>query len=98
MSVFLTPPTVADARVINVVLCLSLFDEPSHQGKLAELRRLSKATSLHGLVDYIRTSDLSMAEVLELSADVKRRMTAINADIERVWSTPLKVRSRKAPA
>lgn len=87
MSVFLTPTTNPPdpKRLIDAVVCSSLFDEPGRTGELAELRRASKAQTLADLTEFIANCELSGREILALSKDIKNRMETVMADFDRVF-------------
>lgn len=87
MSVFLTPTTNPPdpKRLIDAVVCSSLFDEPGRTGELARLRRASEAQTFGDLTEYIAMCGLSDREVVALSKDIKTRMDTVMADFERVF-------------
>ncbi len=70
----------------NFAMCLSLFDDPNRSGKLAELRRQSRAKTLCDLQEYVMHAGLTEADNRELWADVDARLErqTLTTDLERV--------------
>jgi len=70
----------------NMAMCLSLFDGPRRSGRLAELRRQSRAKTLQGFQQYVMHAGLTESDNRALWADVDARLELgpFKADLYRI--------------